>query len=108
MLPQGFGRQELLRRIGKAPTAGASADWQLLLTGGRNSIGNLRVKEAATWLAANPGAIEGFTDEEVAQQGDEFSEDLANNGVAMGLEPSVHSHLRLGIEARANELEKLR
>jgi hypothetical protein len=32
---------------------------------------------------------------------------IANNGVAMGLEPSVHAHLRLGIEARANELEKL-
>ena len=81
MLPQGFGRQELLRRIGKAPTAGASADWQLLLAGAGNSIGNLRVKEAATWLAANPGAICGFTDNEVAQRGDEFSEYLASHGL---------------------------
>lgn len=81
MLPQGFGRQELLRRIGKAPMAGASVDWQLLLAGAGNPIGHLRVKEAAVWLAANPGAIRGFTDDEVAQRGDEFSEYLASYGL---------------------------
>lgn len=81
MLPQGFGRQELLRRLGKASTAGASADWQLLLAGAGNSIGNLRVKEASTWLAANLGAVRGFTDDEVAQRGDAFSEYLASYGL---------------------------
>ena len=30
MLAQGFGRQELLRRIGRPSTAGLSADWPLL------------------------------------------------------------------------------
>jgi serine/threonine-protein kinase HipA len=81
MLPQGFGRQELLRRIGQSPTAGVAADWRLLLAGAGNPIGNLRVKEAAQWLAANAGPRQGFTDDEVAQRGDEFSEYLASHGL---------------------------
>ncbi|WP_439590513.1 type II toxin-antitoxin system HipA family toxin [Hydrogenophaga sp.] len=81
MLPQGFGRQELLRRIGRAPTAGVVADWELLLAGAGNPIGHLRVKEAAEWLGANAGAQRGFTDDEVAQRGDEFSEYLASHGL---------------------------
>lgn len=81
MLPQGFGRQELLRRIGQAPTAGVAVDWQLLLAGAGNPIGNLRVKEAAAWLETNAGARRGFTDDEVAQRGDEFSEYLASHGL---------------------------
>lgn len=81
MLPQGFGRQELLRRIGQSPTAGVVADWKLLLAGAGNPIGHLRVKEAAEWLGANAGAVRGFTDDEVAQRGDEFSEYLASHGL---------------------------
>ena len=81
MLPQGFGRQELLQRIGLSPMAGVVADWQLLLAGAGNPIGNLRVKEAAQWLDTNAGSQRGFTDEEVAQRGDEFSEYLASYGL---------------------------
>ncbi len=81
MLPQGFGRQELLRRIGQSPTAGVGADWKLLLAGAGNPIGHLRVKEAAQWLSANAGPQRGFTDEEVAQRGDEFAEYLASHGL---------------------------
>ncbi len=81
MLPQGFGRQELLRRIGQSPTAGVVADWKLLLAGAGHPIGNLRVKEAAEWLGANAGAQRGFTDDEVAQRGDDFSEHLASHGL---------------------------
>lgn len=81
LLPQGFGRQELLRRIGQSPTAGEVADWPLLLAGSGNPIGNLRVKEAAAWLSAHAGGYRGFTDDEVAQRGDEFSEYLAANGL---------------------------
>lgn len=81
LLPQGFGRQELLRRIGRSPTAGEIADWPLLLAGSGNPIGNLRVKEAATWLSAHAGGYRGFTDDEVAQRGDEFSEYLAAHGL---------------------------
>lgn len=81
MLPQGFGRQELLQRIGLSPSAGVTADWPLLLAGAGNPIGNLRVKEAADWLRANAGDQRGFTDEEVAQRGDTFSEHLASHGL---------------------------
>lgn len=81
MLPQGFGRRELLRRIGQSETAGVVADWPLLLAGAGNSIGNLRIKEAADWLAANAGPLRGFTDDEVAQRGDVFSEYLASHGL---------------------------
>ncbi len=80
LLPQGFGRQELLRRFGHAPSVGAAADWELLVTGSGNPIGNLRIKEAADWLSAHTGARRGFTDNEVAARGDEFSEYLATHG----------------------------
>ncbi|MCE2660935.1 MAG: HipA domain-containing protein [Rubrivivax sp.] len=81
MLPQGYGRQELLRRIGQPATAGVGADWKLLLAGAGNPIGNLRVKEAACLLAANTGPLRGFTDNEVAHRGDEFAEYLASHGL---------------------------
>lgn len=81
MLPQGFGRQELLRRIGHSPLAGVGADWKLLLAGAGNPIGHLRVKEAADWLAANTGPLRGFTDDEVARRGGDFAEYLASHGL---------------------------
>lgn len=81
LLPQGFGRQELLRRIALSPTAGAVADWRLLLAGAGNPIGNLRVKEAADWLETHAGPLRGFTDTEVAQRGDAFAEYLASHGL---------------------------
>ena len=81
MLPQGFGRQELLRRIGQSPTAGVGADWPLLLAGAGNPIGHLRVKEAAAWLAAHAGPLHGFSDDEVAQRSDGFAEHLAAHGL---------------------------
>lgn len=81
MLPQGFGREELLRRLGLSATAGESVDWRLLLAGAGNPIGSLRVKEAANWLAANAGPVKGFTDDEVAERGDDFAEYLASHGL---------------------------
>ena len=81
MLPQGFGRQELLRHIGLSPMAEVGADWRLLQVGAGNPIGHLRVKEAAQWLAQQASERRGFTDEEVAQRGDEFSEFLASHGL---------------------------
>ncbi len=81
MLPQGFGRQELLRRIGRSAGAGMVADWPLLLAGAGNPIGHLRVKEAAEWLGRHAGATHGFTDDEVAERGDVFSEYLASHGL---------------------------
>ncbi|AKM02917.1 type II toxin-antitoxin system HipA family toxin [Burkholderia pyrrocinia] len=80
LLPQGFGRQELLRRLDLPETAEERADWPLLLAGAGNSIGNLRVKEAAQWLAEHEGPQQGFTDDDVAARGDAFSEYLAEHG----------------------------
>lgn len=81
MLPQGFGRKELLRRLGLPVTAGEGVDWRLLLAGAGNPVGNLRVKEAASWLTANAGPVKGFTDDEVAERGDDFAEYLASQGL---------------------------
>lgn len=81
VLPQGFGREELLRRLGLPPTAAESVDWRLLLAGAGNPVGNLRVKEAAGWLSVNAGPIRGFTDHEVAERGADFAEYLASHGL---------------------------
>lgn len=81
MLPQGFGREELLRRLGLPPTAAESVDWRLLLAGAGNPVGNLRVKEAADWLLVNAGPLRGFTDQEVAERGADFAEYLASHGL---------------------------
>lgn len=81
MLPQGFGREELLRRLNFPPTATEEADWRLLNAGAANPIGNLRVKEAAQWLGQNTGALRGFTDDQVVARGEDFAEYLASHGL---------------------------
>ncbi len=81
MLPQGFGRRELLRRLDLPERSEEPSDWPLLLCGAGNSIGNLRVKEAAQWLEQRRGPRHGFTDAEVAQRADEFAEYLAAHGL---------------------------
>ncbi|AOK57252.1 phosphatidylinositol kinase [Burkholderia stagnalis] len=81
LLPQGFGRLELLRRLGLPETAEERADWPLLLAGAGNSIGNLRVKEAVQWLDERRGPLQGFTDDEIAARGDAFTEYLAAHGL---------------------------
>lgn len=81
MLPQGFGRRELLRRLGLPETSEEPSDWPLLLSGAGNSIGNLRVKEAIQWLEQHGGPRHGFTDDEVAERADEFAEYLAAHGL---------------------------
>jgi len=81
MLPQGFGREELLRRLNLSPTAAEEVDWRLLKAGAGNPIGNLRVKEAAEWLQQNTGAIRGFTDDQVAARSEDFAEYLASHGL---------------------------
>ncbi len=81
MLPQGYGRAELLRRLELPETAAESADWNLLLHGSGNPIGNMRIKEAAEWLSQQPGEKRGFQDIEVASRGDDFTEYLAQHGL---------------------------
>ncbi|WP_417070048.1 type II toxin-antitoxin system HipA family toxin [Niveibacterium terrae] len=81
MLPQGFGREELLRRLDLPEASAEAADWRLLLAGAGNPIGNLRIKEAASWLADRQGELRGFSDEEVAERSDDFTEHLAAHGL---------------------------
>ena len=81
LLPQGHGREELLRRLQRSPGAGIEADWQLLMTGAGNPIGNLRIKEAAQWQAEHDGPLRGFTDAEVAARAEDFTEFLARHGL---------------------------
>jgi len=81
MLPQGFGREELLRRIGLPERAEQSADWPLLKAGAGNPIGNLRIKEAAQWLERHAGPTQGFADDEVAARSEDFMEFLASHGL---------------------------
>lgn len=81
LLPQGYGRGELLRQLGVPETMEARAEWQLLLAGAGNPIGHLRVKEAAHWLSAQPSLIRGFSHDEVAQRSDHFIEYLSTHGL---------------------------
>lgn len=89
MLPQGFGRAELLRRLGLPATMEQGADWHLLMAGAGNPIGHLRVKQAAQWLqqqtaqlSHQTGAImRGFALNEVSARVEEFSEHLAQHGL---------------------------
>lgn len=81
MLPQGYGRGELLRQLGLPETATASVDWQLLLCGAGNPIGHLRVKEAADRLSTMPTTSHGFTDEEVARRDESFVDYLGEFGL---------------------------
>ena len=81
MLPQGYGREELLRQLNLSETVGASADWHLLLAGAGNPVGHLRIKEAAGWLDAHRGPRQGFTDDEVAQRSGDFIEYLSSHGL---------------------------
>jgi len=103
MLPQGFGRQELLRRIGQSATADVVADWKLLLAGAGNPIGNLRVKEAANWLDANAGPLRGFTDDGVAQRSGDFSEYLASHGLFVAGSSGVQGEWPKILLTRAND-----
>jgi serine/threonine-protein kinase HipA len=82
LLPQGFGRQELLRQLGMPETAAASADWRLLLAGAGNPIGNIRVREAADRLKEHALVDRrGFTEDEVVERGEAFTEHLVRHGL---------------------------
>jgi serine/threonine-protein kinase HipA len=82
LLPQGYGRVELLKQLGKHEAAGPAADWALLCAGAGNPIGNIRVKEAHEWVATRTGdTTHGFTMEEVASRALDFNEYLAQHGL---------------------------
>ena len=47
LLPQGYGRLELLKYLELPEITEQSADWPLLMAGAANPIGHLRIKEAS-------------------------------------------------------------
>ncbi len=81
LLPQGYGRAELLRQLNLEATD-APADWALLRAGAGNPVGNVRVKEAYEWAMERSGAAaHGFTMDEVASRAGDFNEYLAQHGL---------------------------
>ncbi|WP_065307105.1 HipA domain-containing protein [Janthinobacterium psychrotolerans] len=82
LLPQGYGRIELLKQLKRDGAAGPAADWALLCAGAGNPIGNLRIKEAHAWIMERSGnRMRGFSTEEVAARADDFNEYLAQHGL---------------------------
>jgi len=82
LLPQGYGRIELLRQLNRDEGAGPTADWALLCAGAGNPIGNIRVKQAHAWIMARSGnRMQGFSIEEVAARAGDFNEYLAQHGL---------------------------
>ncbi len=82
LLPQGYGRLELLKQLERNELAESAADWELLCAGAGNPIGNLRVKEAHEWVMARSGDVsKGFTTEEVGARASDFNEYLAQHGL---------------------------
>lgn len=79
LLPQGFGRQELAKRLG-VPADSPESDWALLCHGAANPIGNLRVREAAIELQAKETTRKGFSEKEIAERSEDFIEYLASEG----------------------------
>ncbi len=83
LLPQGYGRAELLQQLGASAIAGPEAEWPLLLAGAGNPIGHLRVREAFEWLCERSGSLpsRGFSFDEIAARSDDFVEFLASHGL---------------------------
>lgn len=82
LLPQGYGRAELLRQLGLDERAEASVDWALLCAGAGNPIGNLRVKEAWQWVQERSGPqLRGFSVAQIAARSEDFNEYLAQHGL---------------------------
>jgi serine/threonine-protein kinase HipA len=82
LLPQGYGRKELLKQLQRDENAGPAADWDLLCAGAGNPVGNIRVKEAHAWvMERTAGQGRGFTIDEVAERAADFNEYLAQHGL---------------------------
>jgi serine/threonine-protein kinase HipA len=83
LLPQGYGRKELLRQLDFSENTQEQADWALLKAGAGNPIGNLRVKEAHEWLQSNFPVQQnkGFSLSQVVERKENFIESLASYGL---------------------------
>ena len=83
LLPQGYGRKELLNQLGFSINAEEQADWPLLKSGAGNPIGNLRIKEADDWLQDHFPTVKprGFSLSEIIERKEDFIESLASYGL---------------------------
>ncbi len=83
LLPQGYGRKELLRQLNYSENAQEQADWALLKAGAGNPIGHLRIKEAHEWLQRNFSTDQniGFSLSEIIERKEHFIESLASYGL---------------------------
>lgn len=83
LLPQGYGRKELLRQLNFSENTQEQADWALLKAGAGNPIGNLRIKEAYEWLQGQFPVQQnhGFSLDQVVERQENFIESLASYGL---------------------------
>lgn len=83
LLPQGYGRKELLRQLNFSENTQEQADWALLKAGAGNPIGNLRIKEAYEWLQGQFPVRQnrGFSLNQVVERQEKFIESLASYGL---------------------------
>ncbi|HCB31401.1 MAG TPA: phosphatidylinositol kinase [Acinetobacter lwoffii] len=83
LLPQGYGRKELLRQLNFSENIQEQADWALLKAGAGNPIGNLRIKEAYEWLQGQFPVQQnhGFSLDQVVERQEKFIESLASYGL---------------------------
>ena len=83
LLPQGYGRKELLRQLNFSENTQEQADWALLQAGAGNPIGNLRIKEAYEWLQGQFPVQQnhGFSLDQVVERQEKFIESLASYGL---------------------------
>lgn len=72
LLPQGAGRRRVLGELGISGRDGPSNDWAVLLAGGGNPPGDLRIGEAAARFERHPHP--GFTQAEVVARHETFIE----------------------------------
>lgn len=83
LLPQEYGRKELLRQLNFSENTQEQADWALLKAGAGNPIGNLRIKEAYEWLQGQFPVQQnhGFSLDQVVERQEKFIESLASYGL---------------------------
>lgn len=105
LLPQGYGRKELLKQLDYNETAQQTADWALLKAGAGNPIGHLRIKEAHEWLNAKfpDPDLKGFTLHEIAERREYFIESLASYGLFVGGSSGVQGEWPKLLLTQAND-----
>jgi len=87
ILPSGANRRYFLRELGMQNTP--AADWSLLLTGGGNPPGNIRIAQAAPVIPDKP-VHEGFRYEEIIGRAADFIEYAKENHAPVAGSSGAH------------------